>query len=97
LDSGDLALMPQKQIAAKKKGPRFWLALPTNSVTLRTRVRMEILKAVAKCFANEREVMYMTAFSSRPLLHVRQLETNSRAWSSHLQTGWITVETCRLG
>jgi hypothetical protein len=23
LDSGDLALMPQKQIAAKKKGPRF--------------------------------------------------------------------------
>ena len=50
----------------------------SNSVTLGTRVRIEILKAMAKCLGSNSETMYVSAFSSRPLLHVRPKETGSR-------------------
>jgi hypothetical protein len=49
-----------------------------NSVTLGTRVRIEILRAVAKSFASDGEVMYVTAFTSRPLLHVRPKDPSLR-------------------
>lgn len=79
MDSGDLALKLRKQFAAKKKaGQDFGSTYLVNSVTLGTRVRIEILKAMAKCFASEQEIMYVSAFSSRPLLHVRPKETGSR-------------------
>jgi hypothetical protein len=47
-------------------------------VTLGTRVRIEIIKAMAKCFANEKEIMYVSSFSSRPMLHLRLKESGSR-------------------
>ena len=49
-----------------------------NSVTLGTRVRIEIMKTMAKCFASDKEVMYLSAFTSRPMLHVRPKENGSR-------------------
>ena len=79
MDSGDLASRLRKQFAIKKRGGHdFGRAYLANSVTLGTRVRIEILKAMAKCFATEREVMYVSAFSSRPLLHVRPKGSEAR-------------------
>jgi hypothetical protein len=56
IDSGDLASRLRKQSADKKKGVHdfggIWLA---NSVTQGTRVRVEILKAMTKCFAGDKK------------------------------------------
>jgi hypothetical protein len=40
-------------------------------VTLGTRVRIEILKAITKNCVGERNIMYVSAFLSRPMLHVK--------------------------
>jgi hypothetical protein len=43
-----------------------------NSVTLATRVRVEILRAVARQFSTKGgEEMYVTAYTSRPVLHIK--------------------------
>jgi hypothetical protein len=43
------------------------------------RVRINILKVVAKCSMSENEIMYLTAFTSRPLLHVKPKESSASA------------------
>ena len=79
MNSSELATRIRKQFAAKKKaGHDFGRVYLANSVTLGTRVRIDILKAMAKCFAGEKEIMYVSAFTSRPLLHVRPKEAGSR-------------------
>ena len=79
MDSAVLAGSIRKQFATKKRGGHdFGKIYMANSTTLGTRVRVEILKAMAKCFATEREVMYVSAFSSRPLLHVKPKEAGTR-------------------
>ena len=82
MDSVDLALRIRKQFAVKKRGGAdFGKVYLANSVTLGTRVRVDILKAMAKCFTTEREIMYVSAFTSRPLLHVKQKEAGARSMS----------------
>jgi hypothetical protein len=45
-----------------------------NSVCLATRVRVDILKAIAKQFSDSSgEIMYVSAYMSRPVLHIRKL------------------------
>jgi hypothetical protein len=66
-------------VTKKKVGHDFVRTYLANSVTLGTRVRVEILRYVAKCFASEGKTMHVTAFTSRLLLHVRPKESNSRA------------------
>jgi hypothetical protein len=79
MDSGDLATKIRKQFAAKKKGGHdFGKIYMCNSVTLGTRVRIEILKAMAKNLAGDKETMYVSAFASRPMLHVRSSEADTR-------------------
>ena len=79
MNSSELATRIRKQFAAKKKaGHDFGRVYLANSVTLGTRVRIDILKAMAKCFAGEKEIMYVSAFTSRPLLHVKPKEAGSR-------------------
>ena len=79
MDSSELASKIRKEFAIKKKaGQDFGKVFMANSVTLGTRVRIEILRAVAKNFASDGEVMYVTAFTSRPLLHVRPKDSSLR-------------------
>ena len=79
MDNSELASKLRKEFAAKKKaGKDFGRLFMANSVTLGTRVRVEILRAVAKRFASDEEVMYVTAFTSRPLLHVRPKDNGTR-------------------
>jgi hypothetical protein len=49
-----------------------------NSVTMKKLVQLEILKATSKCFASNREVMHVSAFLTRPLLHLRLKEAGVR-------------------
>jgi hypothetical protein len=62
----------------KKAGIDFGRIFLTNSVTLATRVRIDILKAIARKFSSEREDLYMTAFSARPVLQVKQKNEQNR-------------------
>ncbi len=75
----ETALNLRKQFAVQKcAGKDFGKAYIANSVTLATRVRVDILKATAKHYATEGEEMYVSAFSSRPMLHVRPKEEGRR-------------------
>jgi hypothetical protein len=59
---------------AKVENSRFESLFVANSVTLTTRVRIEILKAVAKLLTTETEVAYVQSFTSRPMLHYQTRE-----------------------
>jgi hypothetical protein len=53
----------------------FFLA---NSVTLGIRVRVDILRAMAKKFSTEGEELFVIAYTSRPLLQLRRKEAGNR-------------------
>ena len=44
----------------------------SNSVSLATRVRIDILKAIAKKISNDEEQAYVVGFISRPIMHLRK-------------------------
>jgi hypothetical protein len=59
----------------KKAGQDLGRVFIANSVTLATRVRVDILKAMAKWYTNEKEQFSVSAFVSRPVLHIRSKES----------------------
>jgi hypothetical protein len=58
---------------AKDEVPSFQGLFVANSVTLTTRVRIEILKALAKRLTTATEQAFVQSFSSRPMLHYQSL------------------------
>ena len=73
MESKEMAFKIRKQFAEKKKaGVDFGRLFLSNSVTLATRVRIDILKAIAKKYSSEKEDLYVTAFTSRPVLQVKR-------------------------
>ncbi len=56
---------------AKASVPDFNGVFVRNTVNLSTRIRIDILKVLAKKLTTDAEVSYVQAFSSRPTLHVR--------------------------
>jgi hypothetical protein len=81
LDSVKNASDVRKAYAEKKKEKvdlgRIFIA---NSVTLATRVRVNILKAIARKLSNKDTSAHAVPFISRPVMHVRPTET-SEVWS----------------
>jgi hypothetical protein len=74
LKSVDVAAAIRKAYAEKRKegdGSSMGRLYMSNSVTLSTRVRIDILKSISKKITNEKESGYVAAYSSRPILHVR--------------------------
>ena len=59
---------------AKDEAPNFQGLFVANSVTLSTRVRIEILKALAKRLMTVDEEAFVQSFSSRPMLHYQARE-----------------------
>ena len=49
-----------------------------NSVTLATRVRLEVLRAIGKKCSNEEEDMHVMGFTSRPVLQVKRRDGGGR-------------------
>ena len=78
LDNRELALKIRKDFAAKKKaGQDFGKIYIANSVTLGTRVRVDIMRAMAKRYSTEKEELFVMAFASRPVLQLR-IKTEDR-------------------
>ena len=79
MDSKELALKIRRQFAAKKKSGadlgRLYIA---NCVTIAMRVRVDIMKAMATKYSSDKEVLYVTPFTSRPMLHAKKKDENQR-------------------
>jgi hypothetical protein len=74
LGSVEVATAVRKAYAEKRKegdGSSMGKLYMSNSVTLSTRVRIDILKSISKKISNDKESGYVAAYSSRPILHVR--------------------------
>ena len=83
----------------RKKDPKIFGRLYiANSVSLSTRVRVDIMKAVAKKLTNKVVVAHVAAYSSRPILHVKDVgkpDNSSRAYTfvdSMTQFGGAVVQ-----
>ena len=76
MKNNEIALTIRRQFALKRKGGgnfgRLWIA---NAVTLATRVRIEILKGMAKQFTREDEISYVNAYVSRPTLTLKKKDS----------------------
>jgi hypothetical protein len=75
LDKIEHAVSIRKAFAEKRKKEKLTGCLErifiSNSINVGTRVRIEILKAIAKRISNTHELAYVASFISRPVMHVR--------------------------
>ena len=62
----------------KKAGTDYGRLYLSNCVTLTTRVRIDILRAIARKYTSETEDLFVSAFASRPVLQVRKKIENQR-------------------
>jgi hypothetical protein len=73
LESKELAHRIRRKFAERKRaGEDMGRLFVANSVTLGTRVRIDILKAIAKKHANDKQDFHVVAYSSRPILQIKQ-------------------------
>jgi hypothetical protein len=76
LDRTDFAIEMRRAFADKKKKNQLGGGLATlfmsNSVNLATRIRVDIMKAIARKITNRDEVAYVAGFTSRPTMHIRK-------------------------
>jgi hypothetical protein len=83
LDSNENAASIRKAFAekrAKKVLPESWSNLfITNSVNLATRIRIDILKAIARKVTNKKELAYVSGFISRPMMHIKAAPVTSNS------------------
>jgi hypothetical protein len=76
LDKIEHAVSIRKAFADKRKSTKLTGCLErvfiSNSINVGTRVRIEILKAIAKRISNAQDLAYVASFISRPVMHVRE-------------------------
>jgi hypothetical protein len=93
LDSVKSAADIRKAFAEKKKDKadlgRIFIA---NSVTLATRVRVDILKAISRKLTNKDSSAHAVPFISRPVMHVRSTDT-SEVWTTPKTYSFIEAVT----
>ena len=79
MESREVARRIRLGFAEKKRaGGDFGKLFIANSVSLGTRVRIDILKAIAKKHSSEKQEFHVAAFSSRPVLMVREKGVEQR-------------------
>ncbi len=74
LESVEVATAVRKAFAEKRKegdGKAMGRLYVANAVSLSTRVRIDILKSIAKKVLNDKDSGHVAAYSSRPILHVK--------------------------
>jgi len=86
--SVEVAIGIRKAFAEKRKendGKALGKLYVANSVSLSTRVRIDVMKAMAKRLTNTRDSAHVASYSSRPILHVKTASTSgepiSRAYT----------------
>jgi hypothetical protein len=73
MESKEVAHGIRRKFAEKKRaGEDFGKIFIANSVSLGTRIRIDILKAIAKKCTDEKLDFHVAAFSSRPVLQIRE-------------------------
>jgi len=76
LDKQEFAVAIRKAFADKRKRKELPDSMDklfvANCVNLATRVRIDILKAVARKVTNKDELAYVSGFISRPMMHIRR-------------------------
>jgi hypothetical protein len=76
MENSDQAFSIRKAFADKKKskslGPDLDLLFIANCVSLATRVRVDVMKAIARKVSNKDDLAYVAGFSSRPMMHIRK-------------------------
>jgi hypothetical protein len=76
MDSAVHAIEVRKAFADKRKKKTLDKDLESlfvsNSVTLATRVRVDVMKAIARKLTNSKDLAYVAGFTSRPMLHIRK-------------------------
>jgi hypothetical protein len=87
MESVEQATQLRKAYAEKRKSgdlkgdyERLFMA---NCVNLATRVRVDILKALAQRMTNDKEVAYVVGFISRPMFHVKQRGSDQKPSRSY--------------
>ncbi len=71
------SLAVRKAFAQKRKTKSLLADLEslfvTNCVNLATRVRIDILKAIARRISNDQDLAYFSGFISRPMMHIKKV------------------------
>jgi len=75
LDKAESAIAIRKAFAERRKkkdlGAELDSLFLTNCVNLATRVRVDVMKAIARRLTNGADLAYVAGFTSRPMLHIR--------------------------
>jgi hypothetical protein len=81
IDKVELAVEIRKAFAERRKKERLTGILEkifiSNSINIGTRVRIEILKAIAKKISTDQDQAYVVSFISRPIMHIKQKSDRS--------------------
>ena len=73
MKSKEVAVAIRRQFAARRRaGGNFGKLFLANAVTLATRVRIDILRAMSKQCINDDETAYVNAYASRPVLTLKK-------------------------
>jgi hypothetical protein len=73
MESKEIARKIRLRFAERKRAREdFGKLFVANSVSLGTRVRIDIMKAMAKKFSSEKQDFHVAIFSSRPVLRVKE-------------------------
>jgi hypothetical protein len=77
LDKEENAAMIRKAFAEKRRKNQLTDEMKnlfiTNVSTLATRVRIDVLKSIARKISNDKEMAYVSGFVSRPMMHIKKL------------------------
>ena len=76
--SGAIHFRTEAAKLAKENSGKFAGLFFTNAATLATRVRIEIMRAIALKLKTDTEDAYVQGFISRPLLHYRSVDPTNR-------------------
>jgi len=95
IDKVEYATEIRKAFAEKRKKEKMTGCLEkifiANSINVGTRVRIEILKAIAKKITNEQDQAYVVSFISRPVMHIK-LKSDKNGFPSKSYTFIDTVK-----
>jgi hypothetical protein len=76
LGKPEFAIAVRKAYADKRKNKQLSRDLESlfisNSVSLATRVRVDVMKAIAREITNAQDLAYVAGFTSRPMMHIRK-------------------------
>jgi hypothetical protein len=101
LDKTEKAIEMRKAFADKKKknqlGPAQATLFMSNSVNLATRIRVDIMKAVARKLTNRDEIAYVAGFTSRPTMHIRRAGAGAGDTSKPLKSFSFIDTVSRFG